>query len=283
MSTAPREAIELHRPVTWPGQNALQCLQPGNPLNEDELLRCFEHGAVWWQTSGKPRRLRNPGQIVKPGHQLHLYCNQSTLEPCPHRPEPVADFGRYSVWDKPSGMFSQGSKWGDHWTLQRWVQMHHWPERDCLTVHRLDRHTRGLMLLAHDAEANAALHRLFEQGRVRKTYRAEVRGAMEPGTTLTCDEPIDGRAARTRIRVLTSDGATSLVEAQPETGRKHQIRRHLAHLGHPVVNDRLYGEPPHQGDLRLEAVALEFEDPFDSSARCIRIDLNPAGEPLISI
>ncbi len=263
--------IEIHRPVTWPGQNALQCLSPGCPLDEDALRACFTHGAVWWQTGGKPKRLRDPQQAVKPGHRLHLYCNPSTLAPCPFRPVLVTDFGRYSAWDKPAGMFSQGSKWGDHWTLQRWVKMHVWPDREALSVHRLDRYTRGLMLVAHDAEANAALHRLFEQGRVAKTYHARVRGGMKPGEERRIDAPIDGRAAESWLRVLDSDGQTSRVEIHPETGRKHQIRRHLAGIGHPVLNDRAYGTALHDGDLALQAVQLTFDDPFDGQPRCIAL------------
>jgi tRNA pseudouridine32 synthase/23S rRNA pseudouridine746 synthase len=150
--------------------------------------------------------------------------------------------------------------------------MHHWPEREALCVHRLDRHTRGLMLVAHDAAANAALHRLFERGEVAKTYLARVRGAMTPGTEKRVDYPIDGRPAVSLIRVLDSGPGGSLVEILPQTGRKHQIRRHLAELGHPVINDRLHGHPPFDGDLQLEAIALELTDPFDRSPRQIRLE-----------
>ncbi len=269
--------IEIHRPVTWPGQSAIQCLAPGCPLDDSQLRRCFDHGAIWWQTGGRPKRLRNPEQPVKPGHQLHLYCNDRTLADCPHTPGLVADFVRYSAWDKPAGMFSQGSKWGDHWTLQRWVQTRVWPEREALSVHRLDRYTRGLMLVAHDAEANAALHRLFERGEVRKTYRARVLGEMTPGEEIRIDQPIDGRPAVSLLRVLDSGNGFSRVEIRPQTGRKHQIRRHLAELGHPVVNDRQHGKPPFDGDLQLEAVALSFRDPFDREPR--QLDLTESRTP----
>ncbi len=269
--------IELHLPVAWPGHSAGELLAPAFAGDEEELLRCFRHGAVWWQTGGKPKRLHDPGQPVKPGHRLHLYCNASTLADCPHEARLVADFGRYSAWDKPAGMLSQGSKWGDHWTLQRFVQMRHWPDREALSVHRLDRYTRGLMLVAHDAEANAALHRLFEQGQVEKTYRARVQGEMDTGEERVIDAPIDGRSALSRVRVLDRDNGTSRVEIRPRTGRKHQIRRHLAGIGHPVLNDRLYGSPPFDGDLQLEAVALDFPDPFTGEP----CHLTLSGEELI--
>jgi tRNA pseudouridine32 synthase/23S rRNA pseudouridine746 synthase len=149
--------------------------------------------------------------------------------------------------------------------------MQRWPDRECLSVHRLDRYTRGLMLVAHDAEANAALHRLFERGQVEKTYRARVLGAMEPGERRIIEADIDGRPACSEIRVLDSTGHDSRVEIRPRSGRKHQIRRHLAGIGHPVINDRQYGQPPFDGDLQLEAVALSFEDPFGAGHRQARL------------
>lgn len=271
--------IELHLPVVWPGLDARQVLASAFAGSDEELQRCFDHGAVWWQTGGKPKRLRNPTQPVKPGHRLHLYCNESTLADCPFEPRLIADYRRYSIWDKPSGMLSQGSKWGDHWTLQRWIQMNRWPERECLSVHRLDRYTRGLMLVAHDAEANAALHRLFEQGLVSKTYRVRVQGVMEPDSTRIVDAAIDERPACSEIRVLDSDGHSSRVEVHPRTGRKHQIRRHLAGIGHPVINDRQYGQSPFEGDLQLEAVALSFEDPFGAGPRQAQLEDDESVEP----
>lgn len=114
-------------------------------------------------------------------------------------------------------------------------------------VHRLDRGTSGALLFARTREAAAALCSAFEHGAVDKTYLALVRGA--PPDHGVIDHPIpksEGGArvlARTRFRVVARSTVDrcSLVEAKPETGRLHQVRRHLRHIDHPLVGDVNHG------------------------------------------
>ncbi len=257
--------VEIHLRVSADNTSALDLLSAATELERDILQQCFTHGAVWLEARGKPQRLYDPAFVPAPDQQLHLYCNHSTLAECPYRPELIEDFTTFSIWYKPAGMLSQGSKWGDHWCLHRWVQLHRWPERDAFITHRLDRFTQGLMIVAHDKTSNRQLHRLFEQHRIDKTYRAVVQGLPPAGMQWDIDSAIDGRPARTRVRVLQRDSARgrSLLELQPMTGRKHQLRIHLARAGYPVVNDRRYGQPPFTGDLALQACALAFPNPMN--------------------
>ena len=259
----PELPVELHRPVIYGAQTALDLLDRNTELSTAQIRQCFEHGAVWLEATGKPVRLYDSGRLLQPGQKLHLYCNQSTLSSCPYSAELVADQTAFSIWNKPSGMLSQGSKWGDHWTLHRWIKQHVWPQRECLITHRLDRYTEGLIIVAHNDSINRQFHRLFENRAIQKTYRAIVFGEMPLSQVLDIDSPVDGKHAKTYIRVLDSqpDPALSLLEVIPETGRKHQIRIHLAAAGHPVLNDRLYGQEPFSGDLMLQASALKFVHP----------------------
>ena len=240
-------------------------------LSPEQVETCFQHGAVWLQARHKPRRIYDPQTTVNKGQQLHLYCNQSTLTPCPYHAKLMQDFGSFSVWDKPAGMLSQGSKWGDHWTLQRWIKQHVWPERDCLITHRLDRFTRGLMIVAHDEQINQLFHRAFEQREISKTYRAIVSGSMPVGDQLQVNALVDGKPAISNVFVLASDDRRSLLEIIPETGRKHQIRIHLAGIDHPIVNDRQYGQPPHHGDLMLQACGLSFQHPQHDESLTVKL------------
>lgn len=271
----PAQAIEIHRQVTYKNQLAVELLANEDELSLQQILSCFENGAVWLETSGKPQRLYNPDTPLKPGHKIHCYCNSTTLTPCPFSPELVADYEGFSIWNKPSGMLCQGSKWGDHWALYRWIRQNHWPDRASFITHRLDRFTSGLVIVAHTQDCNKKFHRLFEQRLIRKTYRAIVSGLMPEGTEHMLDTDIEQKNARSLIQVIEQhqQNKQTLVSIKPETGRKHQIRIHLSGAGYPVINDRQYGPPPFSGNLMLQACALEFINPVNNSP--VMISLNP--------
>jgi 23S rRNA pseudouridine1911/1915/1917 synthase len=166
-------------------------------------------------------------------------------------------------------------------------------------VHRLDRDTSGLMVVARSAEARAALQRQFKAHSVEKAYLALVYGRLEPPRGLI-EAPI-GRDPRNRRRMAIVAGGRpsvtgyqvqhfmfnphgahepySLVEAQPKTGRTHQIRVHLAHIGHPVVGDRLYGGRKRAGIACprqfLHACRLAFARPSDGAWMAFESALPP--------
>ncbi len=260
--------IECHLPVIYGQQTAFELLQHNTELTPENLSLCFEHGAVWLETAGKPRRLYDKTCQLKRGHKLHLYCNESTLTPCPYQATLIEDMGSFSIWCKPGGMLSQGSKWGDHWTIQRWIEQHALHDRKCLITHRLDRFTEGLMIIAHEEAINRQFHRMFEQHRIEKTYRAIVSGQIASETPIIASTPVQGKPAKSVLRVIEYSNSLdqTLVEIQPKSGRKHQIRIHLAELGHPVLNDRQYGREPFTGDLKLQASKLAFKHPLEQTA-----------------
>ncbi|MBA3316186.1 MAG: RluA family pseudouridine synthase [Planctomycetota bacterium] len=165
-------------------------------------------------------------------------------------------------------------------------------------VHRLDRETSGVMLIAKDSASHAGLTGEFERSAVEKSYVALVAGRIEedettirhpigqrPGSLLMSSETeaLGPRPAETIIRVLRRFRTTTLVEARPRSGRKHQIRVHLAAIGHPVLGDVYYStasgrrEPVgHSASLpsdtrrhALHAAAIAFHHPITNAARRI--------------
>jgi 23S rRNA pseudouridine1911/1915/1917 synthase len=190
-------------------------------------------------------------------------------------------------------------------------------------VHRLDRETGGVMVFAKTDTAGAELRRLWEAGLVTKEYVALVHGVPasssgfidaplgpDTGSPVAVKDRVrnDGAPARTRWRRISvtgrAEGAFASVNVRIDTGRKHQIRIHLAHVGHPVVGDKIYGGDPGaylefvEGRLSearrrrlllpyhaLHAVRLWF--PWDGAERVFEAPPEPwftgfaAGEPVV--
>ncbi len=176
-------------------------------------------------------------------------------------------------------MLSQGSKWGDHCTVNRWAEKHLQPERPAFIVHRLDRAANGLIILAHTKSVASQFSKMFEQREVDKRYQVEVEGdfstmIVDAESTLTINEAIDEKIAISHITILSvnSDENTSTLEVKIETGRKHQIRKHLSNLGFPVVGDRLYGNGSETVDLQLQAKSLKFTCPLTAEERFFTLD-----------
>lgn len=231
----------------------------GPPVRLDELVRaCLDV----YPTRAGARKACERGEIavdgllsessrwVNPGEEV------SWIEPVGRLPKPL-DRKIPVVWEddwlavvlKPAGLPTSGAH---AQTLERTLpsNLRPSPLPDAMgvprAVHRLDGQTSGLLIVAKSRSAHAALGQAFEQRTVTKRYRAIVVGRLEGEGS--CDEEIDGRAARSRYvavshdRSLHADWSTT-VDLVPETGRTHQLRRHLAALGHPVLGDTRYGQP----------------------------------------
>jgi len=196
----------------------------------------------------------------------------------------------YVVIDKPAGVPSHPLREAERGTLAgalvaRYPEMRGvgYRNREPGILHRLDTHTSGLMLAARDQETFNAFRKLLQAGEIEKTYLARCQGTVPAPIvieTLIANDPRDARrvractdpreikrlrAQRARTEVLTSTPAEhgSLVEVRADNARRHQIRVHLASIGHPLLGDTLYGGPAPEdldGHL-LHAVSLSFVDP----------------------
>lgn len=149
----------------------------------------------------------------------------------------------------------------------------HQPNNRAGIVHRLDRVTSGVMIGAKTSSALTWLQKQFAQRKTKKTYVAIVTGTVQqpealidipiernPKAPATFRVGINGKSATTHYRVLKTTKQYSLLELRPETGRTHQLRVHLAHLGHPIVGDVLYNGKPAER-LFLHAQELELTLP----------------------
>jgi len=190
------------------------------------------------------------------------------------------------VLRKPPGLLCVPGKGPDKQDALSARAQARWP--GALIVHRLDQATSGLVLMARHIEAQRRLSRAFEQRQVAKRYLAVVHGRMGsadgawhaidlpiaadwPRRPLRVIDPVNGKPSLTRWRALAHDDAagTTRVELEPVTGRTHQLRVHLAAVGHPILGDALYADAATQAlapRLLLHASHLAFAHPVTGAA-----------------
>ncbi|MGS2723055.1 RluA family pseudouridine synthase [Porticoccus sp. GXU_MW_L64] len=258
------DRFELHLEITE-ATDPVSLLTGACDLSKQHIKQVMQKGAVWLTRGQHTKRLRRHSKVLQPGQQLHLYYDSHVLQQQPAAPLLIADEGDYSVWHKPRGVLSQGSKWSDHCTIHRLVEQQLQHQRPAHIIHRLDRAASGLILIGHSRKATAALAKMFELRQLDKCYQVIVSGQFA-AQQQTIAAPIDDRHAISHVRQLGYDAVSNrcLLEVKIETGRKHQIRRHLAGIGYPVVGDRLYGDGEPGQDLQLTAVQLLFTCPLNS-------------------
>ncbi len=268
--------FEKHITVTEKDGVAVDLLADKTGLSKQVIKNVMQKGAVWLSKGKKTQRLRRAKRVLTLGDIIHIYYDEHVLKREIPQPSLISDQGKYSVWNKPYGLLSQGSKWGDHSTITRWAEQHLTPQRNSFVVHRLDRAASGLIIVAHEKNAAAALSGLFQQRKIEKRYQIWVHGEVDSlakTTSIRIDSAIDDRAAVSHFTLLDYDAELdrSLLDVNIETGRKHQIRRHAAELGFPVVGDRLHGREGDKEDLQLNAYFMSFRCPY--SGQLMTFDL----------
>ncbi len=198
---------------------------------------------------------------------------------------------RYIAIHKPAGLLVHRSTMDASETRFALQMLRDQIGQPVFPLHRLDKPTSGLLLFALDREAAAAVSRQFAEHTLQKSYLAVVRG--HPPETLHIDYPVKARQDKRTKNPKTPQGMTdlstlaqcelpiangkyptsryALVELQPRTGRRHQLRYHMKHISHPIVGDPKYGKKEHNDifkvhfhceRLLLTAVTLRFYHPF---------------------
>lgn len=201
---------------------------------------------------------------------------------------------RMLVVNKPSGMLTHPTAIEKSGTLVN-ALLHKYGNNlsDCNglnrpgIVHRLDRNTSGLLMIAKTNDAYEFLKKQMQEHNIEKKYYAVVSPYFET-LSGTINEPIgrhpskpekmavvyDGKPSVTHYKVLENFSTASLLEIVLETGRTHQIRVHMSHIGHPIVNDSMYGGrkfPVKTQEQVLQAFSLKFTSPEDMSEHIVTI------------
>jgi 23S rRNA pseudouridine1911/1915/1917 synthase len=294
--TQPDLAIDLTVPADCAGQRLDQALAALLPDYSRSRLKTWIESAEIL-VDGAARRPRDRlagGEVVTVRATLP---RESRAEPQARRLELAYEDRDVLVVVKPAGLVVHPGAGNPDWTLQNALLAFD-PALATLPragiVHRLDKDTSGLLIVARSVPAHTALVRMLGEREIHREYEAVCRGVMTAGGTV--DAPIDrhplervkmavrqgGREAVTHYRVIRRYRAHTHVRVQLETGRTHQIRVHLAHAGYPIVGDRVYGGRLAQPKGASEALREALRDFPRQALHAARLQLaHPVtGRPL---
>jgi 23S rRNA pseudouridine1911/1915/1917 synthase len=253
---------------------------------ELELSRAYARRLLARGSVRRERASAAKGASVVPGERIRVGSFRHPREGPLGAPElPLAIVAEHRGWvavDKPAGMPSHPLDFDERHTAVN-AFLARFPETtgvggeplQCALVNRLDTLTSGVLLFATDADAWTRARSAFRDGRVEKRYLARVHGRIAGELDLDLRLAHRGErmrvvangglAARARARALTQDADTTLLEIDLYTGVRHQIRASLAHFGHPIVGDGVYGSPLALPRHWLHAFRLRI-DGFEAQA-----------------
>ncbi|WP_134160922.1 RluA family pseudouridine synthase [Alicyclobacillus sacchari] len=264
----------------------LRLLLPGMPLSG--IYKCIRTGRV--KVNGKRAKQET---VLAEGDVVHLYMAEGDFANLsrPKRPkyagiskdiEVLYEDAEILVVNKPVGVLVHAAEGEYASTLQARVEAYVYAKRPSRAgeafhpapVHRLDRNTSGLIVFAKTSRAARRWSQAFQSGDVIKEYWALVEGAVRrPGSVaaaltregaVTRVDDDGGKRSATHYEPLAQSSGTTLLRVRLETGRTHQIRAHLAHIGHPLVGDIKYGARPMRGEsFFLHAAHLQLPNQLD--------------------
>ncbi|MCL1839480.1 RluA family pseudouridine synthase [Candidatus Saccharibacteria bacterium] len=249
LSEAPEKTIKTRLDI------ALQTKYP--QYNRSTIKKYIKAG----QVSINENLADKPNTLVTETDNLKIHLPTSNSTP---KPPVIYEDNNVIVLDKPVGLLtvSKGD-FNPEPTLESYG----------LAAHRLDRDTSGVIILAKNDQTKSALQKQFQDRKTHKTYYAIVVGypkldeaiiniplARNLKAPTTFQPNPEGREAITQYKVIEQNDKYSLLELKPQTGRTHQLRVHLAHIGTPILGDKIYGKTP-ADRMYLHATELEITIP----------------------
>jgi 23S rRNA pseudouridine1911/1915/1917 synthase len=226
-------------------------------LSRRKARAVIDAGGVFVERS----RVKVASRPVRAGQAIEVNIGGALDRGPPPAPTIVHADEHIIVADKPAGLVTAPTPESDRGDLLDQLSRRY---GEVYLVHRIDLPTSGLLVFARTREANLRLGAAFAAHDVDREYRAVAIGAL---AAQTIDRPIDGRRAVTRVEPIEALAGATLARVQLETGRTHQIRIHLAGVGHPIAGDPQHGGErsrtfvPRPPRLALHAAVLGFTHP----------------------
>ena len=204
----------------------------------------------------KKRVIYNGNILSKKSQEIIGEVEVILFTPVSKNLQPIFETSEFAIFDKPSGILVHPTNRYTEYSLTHEIKFRY--GKDANITHRIDKETSGLVLISKNKKVESILKKSFEDKLILKTYLAYIVGKIEK--SIIIDEPIlknsdyskiklkvvidkRGKASVTKIEPIYYDNKRdiTLIKATPFTGRQHQIRVHLFHIGHPIVGDPIYG------------------------------------------
>ena len=308
-----RPKITTQIPATAAGRSLLDVVRMMTELERTEAAALIERGGIWLDG----RRVQDLTRPVQPEQTIGIYFAPPEARPAEIQPDHVLyEDAALLVLNKRPGDYVNMTPWDVAgsvlWAAQRFLTARDGTPPTLHLAHQLDRDTSGVLVLSKHPRANAPLLQAFLDQAVHKRYLALASGAppvdsfdMRSGhgrgeyglfrvypLELVGARSPDGKhvvkAMETRFRVIERWPDLALIEAQPLTGRTHQIRLHLAQAGHPVAGDQRYGGPAVVAGITLShhllhAAVMELPHPFTHRPLRLEAPLPPLWEQVLPV
>lgn len=224
-------------------------------LSKVKIKHTIGLGGLWIQKKGqKKKRVKRIKTFLEKGDRVEFFHDPRITGEDHPEIRLIQDFKSFAVWYKPASVMVDSSPFGDKGTLASFILKSH---KRAHIINRLDYPVSGLLLVAYTKEASRELSEQLRLGIIKKEYLAIATGEVKDGEIT---KELDGKKAKTLVRVEKVKNNLSYLSINIETGRYHQIRRHLNMIGHPLLGDPQYGKNnKDESGLKLQAVGLCFK------------------------
>jgi tRNA pseudouridine32 synthase/23S rRNA pseudouridine746 synthase len=252
--------VRLHFKVAKSEEMELaQFLSLKTQLSKSECKKVIDFGGVWIQINkGPKKRIKRATHMLIESNQVEFNYDKKLLSIPAYDFQEISSHKDWVVCFKPAGMLTQGSPFGDAGSLEWCLQKKY---NKIFMVHRLDRETSGLIIFAKNNHACRDLSQLFITQQFEKIYLAEtIKGNTQaPTNDAILDFPVEGKSSQTKVLNCHEQPDKFQFKLTLLTGRKHQIRIHLDHIGLPILGDPRYGKMNSNSEgLRLQASEIKF-------------------------
>ncbi len=237
-------------------------------LSKSLLKRMMVNGYVFQTFKSSRKNVRKARHTVRTGDIIECFYDPSIDFDQEFDYPLLYETPNYGVYHKPAGAPTEGTNYGDKTSLIRHVQR---LKKYVFLINRLGREVEGLIVVAYNSKSQNMLQTIWRDG-VTKKYQAIVLGQLEGSGSFEAE--INNKFSKTNYSCFEHRGKTTLVDIEPATERKNQIRIHFANNGYPIIGDPLYGEnnKNKRDGLKLISHSIEFLDPHNSKR--VKVELS---------